>query len=405
MSNIPESTNVKLIDDVSEWLLDQALSDCSIEKVLDGCFRRLHAAGVPLVRAHVAFSTLHPLYGGISITWTTADGLMVTAHEHEPANPELWLQSPLKYVIDHRIPSLRRRLNGPNALMDFPVLEEFKQRGFTDYLVYIIPFSREVSEFRPAAGMVGSWCSDLPTGFQDEDLRALSRIQKGLAVALKVHMKDQIGRNVAATYLGVDAGKRVLEGQIKRGDGDNIHAVIWYSDLRDSTHLADSMVGSEFLEALNRYFECSAGAVLEQGGEVLRFIGDAVLAIFPFSEHSGPASACRQAESAARRAFEKLEDVNTQRRKAGLAELKFGLGLHLGFVLFGNIGVPERLEFSVIGPSANEAARLEGLTKTLGHNILASGEFVDHSRASWRDLGEQEIRGAVKALSVFALIS
>ncbi len=403
MSPIPVTTNSKMIDDLSEWLLDQALSETDIESVLDGCFYRVHATGIPLARAHVAFSTLHPLYGGISFTWTLAAGLLHIPYSHSPAEPEQWLRSPLKYVIDHRLPSLRRRLNGPGTVMDFPVLEEFKQQGLTDYLVYVIPFVKEADESRPAAGMVGSWCSDQPTGFQDEDLRAFVRIQKGLAVALKVCIKDQIARNVAATYLGADAGRRVLEGQIKRGDGDNIHAVIWYSDLRDSTKMADDMTGPEFLEALNRYFECSAGAVLEQGGEVLRFIGDAVLAIFPFSEDDGPADACRQAETAARQAFEKLLQVNAQRRGGDLEPLRFGLGLHLGFVLFGNIGVPERLEFSVIGPSANEAARLEGLTKTLGQDMLASGEFVAHSGAPWRHLGEQAIRGASKPMSVFTL--
>jgi len=217
-----------------------------------------------------------------------------------------------------------------------------------------------------------------------------------------VQIKQQIAHTVLATYLGMDAGRQVLEGQIRRGDGEMLHAVIWYSDLRDSTRLADSLAADEYLKTVNSYFECTAGAVLANGGEVLRFIGDAVLAIFPIRD-GGSKSACELAMAAARDADARLAAVNRERANRNLEALDYGLGLHVGDVMFGNIGVPERLEFSVIGPAANEVARIESLTKTLGRRTLASAEFSRGVPGSWESTGEHALKGVGEPLEVMAL--
>ena len=194
----------------------------------------------------------------------------------------------------------------------------------------------------------------------------------------------------------------MLNGQIRRGDGEMIHAVIWYSDMRDSTRLADGMAAEDFLRTVNSYFECTAGAVLANGGEVLRFIGDAVLAIFPIRDGDSQ-SACERAMAAARDAEARLGVVNDERARHDLEALDYGLGLHVGDVMFGNIGVPERLEFSVIGPAANEVARIEGLTKTLGRRTLASAEFARSVPRYWESAGSHALKGVGAPLEVVVL--
>lgn len=233
-------------------------------------------------------------------------------------------------------------------------------------------------------------------------MRSLNRIDQRLAVACKINIQSRITENILSAYLGPGAGGRVLNGQIKRGDGDTIHAVIWYSDMRDSTRLADSMSGEAFLDALNQYFESTAGAVLQNGGEVLRFIGDAVLAIFPIRGENGAEKACRLAMKAAAAARENLFQANQKRVANGEERLDFGLGLHIGQVLFGNIGVPERVEFSVVGPAANEVARLESLTKSLKREILVSESFARYLKLDWINQGRHPLRGVGQQVSVYA---
>jgi adenylate cyclase len=350
------------------------------------------------MRAHVAFRTLHPLFDAMGLNWTPDRGLAVLTFGRDETESEPWLRSPPHYLIKTRTPYLRRRLTGPEAVLDFPILEDFRDQGATDYFVYIVIFDEQTE-----TGMWGSWTTNRPSGFSDADIRALWRIQQRFAVALKVTIKDQIARNVVTTYLGPHAGDQVLRGQIQRGDGQSIHAAIWYSDLRDSTPLAGTLPQEKFLELLNGYFECTAGAVIAHGGEVLLLLGDAVLAIFPV--HSGgadEAQACEAALAAAHDARRRLDRFNEARSADGLRQIEFGLGLHLGEVIFGNIGVPERLQFTVVGPAANEVARLEGLTKDLGRPILASAEFAERLPLAWDSLGRHALRGVDDPREVLA---
>ena len=284
-----------LIDEVADWLMERALVESSLTEIAEGCFLRLHAAGIPLSRSHIAFRTLHPLYGAVGVTWTPSNGIVMQHYADPDETNEAWRQSPGYHLIRTRLPFLRRRLTGPEAQLDFPVLEDFREQGASDYLAYLFIFD-ETQE----TGVWGSWLCDRPSGFSEAELRALQRIQRRLAVALKVTIKEQIARNVVTTYLGPGAGERVLRGQIRRGDGERLHAAIWMSDLRDSTALAAALPPEEFLALLNGYFECTAGAVLARGGEVLLLIGDAVLAIFPLPQAGGAAQACQAALEAAR---------------------------------------------------------------------------------------------------------
>jgi adenylate cyclase len=218
-----------------------------------------------------------------------------------------------------------------------------------------------------------------------------------------VTIKDQIAHDVLATYLGREASEAVLSGQIQRGDGRTIPTVLWYSDLRDSTRISEALPVDTFFALLNRYFECSAGAVLAEGGRVVQFIGDAVLAIFPVAHDAAQPDACAAAIAAARRARRDLQRFNAERAAAGLDPLALGIGLHAGDVKHGNIGVPERLQFDVIGPAVNEVVRLEALAKTLNRQIVATGTFARCVPLDWEALGRYELRGLGEPREVFAL--
>lgn len=390
-----------LIGQVADWLMGQALGETDYEPLIGGCCERLLAAGIPLWRAHLTFRILHPLYESMGVTWLRGEGVTIHRYPHRFDGedfPEQFRVNPFYHMIKARTPQLRRRLTGPEALLDFPVLAEFRAQGASDYLAFLLSFGPEELD-----GVVGSWVTDRRGGFSDEQVRALLPAQRGLAVACKMRMKEEIAQNVVATYLGPDAGLRVLKGQIRRGDGESLRAVIWYSDLRGSTAIADRLPRDAYIQALNDYFECTGGPVLRHGGQILNFIGDAVLAIFPVGRGVTAKRACARALKACSEARENAARVNRGRQERGEDPLSFGLALHLGDVLFGNIGVPERLTFSVIGPTVNEVARLEALTKTLKRTVVASESFAKHADAAWEDLGRRRVQGVGAGLEVFGL--
>ena len=243
-------------------------------------------------------------------------------------------------------------------------------------------------------------------GFTDAELVAIRRIRPALSRLAEVMAHRRVAKNLLDAYLGHQSGEKVLAGKIKRGDGEDIHAVIWFSDLRGSTPLADSMSRSDFLALLNVYFDCMAGAVLDGGGEVLRYIGDAVLAIFPVHPETATYSkTCNQAAEAAREAVARMAKVNVERAAAGEPELGFGIGLHLGDVLYGNIGTPNRIEFSVIGAAANEAARIEAMTKVLAVNVLVSEDVARHLDGEWQSLGKHALRGVGDKIELFVPVA
>ncbi len=336
-------------------------------------------------------------------TWRRGQGCTRSGFTHG-GNKDDWESSPLRALIKSGENEMRVHFEGTDEYTQFPTLVEFQQQGLTDYYTALTPFTKEEDGARDRRdGMMTSWATDRAGGWTDEDLGALRRIIPRLGVAVKLYNRETRGANVVLAYLGTHAGKRVLDGQIKLGDGENIYAVMWYSDLRGSTPLADSLPPEEFIGVLNTYFDCTAGAVLDHGGEVLRFIGDAVLGIFYMEGPGGSEPAARVALAAARDVEKRMDEVNRQREAAGQEPLGFGLGLHVGEIMFGNIGVSERIEFSVIGAAANEVARLEGLTKELGGTVVVSEAFASLMSGTWPSLGRHALRGVSHEQEVFGL--
>lgn len=391
---------------ISDWLVAQSLGRVRLRMLFAGFCDSLNAAGMPLLRAISALSTLHPMYVAHTYTWVRGQAGVAADIPHGAHNTDQWQKSPLKPMFDAEVESCRYDPCDPGVVKKFPLLAEVRALGGTDYLGLLTPFDDDYGSdggVERLDGLMSSWVTDRPGGFTNAEVAALKRLVRRFALAAKMVKREETALNIVTAYLGRDAGCRVLSGQIKLGDGELLPSVIWYSDLRGSTALCERLSPDDYLAALNQYFACSAGAVLDGGGEVLRFIGDAVLGIFPIGD--GPmdaATACAKALAAAGNAREKLMAVNVERRDDGGPELDFGLGLHVGEVMYGNIGVPTRVEFSVTGPAANEVARLEDLTKQAGEPILASRAFAQQLDVGWRPLGAFQFRGVADAQEVFA---
>jgi adenylate cyclase len=378
------------IQPVIDWLIEGARPARLPQDVLANTCQRTVAAGLPLYRVGVFVRTLHPNVLGRAFIWQADTGAVeVSEAAHDLLESETFLKSPIRVVFAEHV-EVRRRLADPACAMDFPILEDLRKEGATDFVAAPLRFvNGEVHAASFATRRAGGW--------RDTDLAALRRLLPPFTRVAEIYASMRKAQNILDAYLGPNAGAKVLAGQIKRGDGEDIDAVIWFCDLRDSTPLADSMSRREFLALLNEYFECVLGPVLERQGEVLRFIGDAALAIFPVQGR--PAEACAKALAAAREAFARMDKLNKKRH----SPLRFGIGLHLGELTFGNIGTPSRIEFTVIGAAANEAARIEGLCKRLGVDLLVSARVARALPEAWRSLGSHTLSGVGDKMELFTL--
>jgi adenylate cyclase len=391
-----------LISQITDWLVDQSLGEPDIVELFEGVCNRLRAIGVPVSRAMLMWSTLHPLFQAESVMWKRGEPPEFGQFAHQDVVTEQWLRSPMHQMINESIPLIRRRLVGPGVIHDFGITKDLAEEGYTDYLVMGTDlFSRAAYSNRERRGIFVTWASDRPGGFTDDDLAALQRIQRRLAIACKTVIQSRISRNIAEAYLGRATGQRVLNGSIRLGDGEHTRALVWYSDLRGSTRLAETMPSAAFLELLNLYFECSARPAIAAGGEVLAFIGDAVLAIFPIEKESELPDLTRRVTAALNESLILTDRINAERVAASHEPIRYGVGLNVGTVMYGNIGVPERLAFSAIGPTVIEVARIEKLTKTVGTRVLATRQVASIEPGLWRTVGAHRLEGVGEPQELF----
>ena len=368
---------------IVEWLADEALLENEPAALYGELCQRLRGVGIPILRGQVGFRILHPLYDASTLSWTAERGVVPEHYRPDQSGNEAFLRSPMGHALRHNLPVLRRRLTGETALLDFEIFEEFLESGGTDYILFTVRFGMTGD-----SGILCSWLGDRVSGFTDGEIAQLQRITRELGIALKAKIEHTVTQNIAHAYLGARAGQAVLNGSIRRGDGEKITAALWYSDLRHSTELADRLAADDFLRLLGRYFEMTAGAVLDHGGEVVSLIGDAVLGLFRVE--STPQEACRRALAAAQDARARLGASAPQ---PDGRTLDFGVALHLGEVIYGNVGVPERLQFTLVGPAVNVVVRVQDLTKNLGAQLLATAPFAAAVPEPWRPLGDHALRG------------
>lgn len=400
---LPADAPTNFDNPVVQWLWREGWPIPSLPELTGGLARAMVGAGIPLFRFRTTLRTLHPQLAGLSHTWwRDSDRVEEFWPPRTILQQEAFLKSPYA-VLFEGAGGVRRRLDIPGAVLDFPILEELRAEGATDYVALPLVFS----DGRISAMTLAS---DRPGGFGTDDLAMVAEMTPVLARLLETHALRRTAQIVLDTYLGRLTGERVLNGLIHRGDGEDIHAVIWLSDLRSSTPLADALPRQSFLDLLNEYFECTAGAVLDNGGEVLKFIGDAVLAIFPASLPSGDlrqcashAKACAAALAAARDSLARIAALNARRTERGDEPIAFGIALHLGEVMYGNVGAPDRLDFTVIGPAINEAARLEGMCKVLGRPVIISADLARLLPDRLISLGSHTLRGVSREHELFTL--
>jgi class 3 adenylate cyclase/uncharacterized protein (DUF427 family) len=387
---------------IAGWLLRDAWRIAATDELVGGFCRCLVHNGVPIARMTVIVPTLHPQVFASVFIWRADGGEVKTILEpHDILHQPKFADSPFAPII-RGAGGIRRRLEGNDVKLDFPVLRELHAEGATDYVA--MPF-----RFSDGQINVMSMTSFAAGGFRTAHLGNVYEVLPTLGRLFEVHAQRRTAVTLLETYLGRHTGRRVLDGQIRHGDGERIHAVIWFCDLRNSTTLAGSMEHGAYLAQLNRFFHAMAGAVIENGGEVLNYIGDAVLAIFPIVESArqarsggtGTPEACRRAIRAVRTAGQRIAAANDTR--PDLPKMEYGIGLHLGDVTYGNIGIPERLQFTVIGSAANEASRIEGMTKQLGDAVLVSQAFARAYPGKLLARGAHELKGVSARHELFAL--
>ncbi len=379
----------------SDEIINEALVATDYTKIFEFFCNGLSDLGLSVFRVHMSMSTLHPLAEGISLTWRPATGVVFDAHEHGSRDRNGWQSSPLHELVIRRETSIRL---GPGEVRDsssrYPVIAELLEEGLTDYLGLIFAFSDPETAFERMDGLVASFCSASPEGFSEEELAIIHRLMPRFSLIAKLANRERLFSNVLDAYFGENAGSNVRSGQIALGSGQYIDAVIWFCDLRKSTPLSIELGSEAFIDLLNDYFRALAGAVMENGGEILRFVGDAALAVFPIdTDKSNRLDARQRAALAAELAVRRAAEINAERKSAGKHPFEFGIGIHAGEIMFGNIGVPTRVEFSVIGPNANEAARIESMCKVLEEKVLVSAAFLEGKSLPHNDLGLHDLRG------------
>jgi adenylate cyclase len=377
------------------WLADGAVSAPAAENVLTELCDRLVASGVPLWRSAVFIRTLHPEFLGRQFRWIAGQGTEVLTAPFALSFDDDYLQSPVVRVYRDKAP-IRRRILDADCPMDFSILKDFRAQGGTDYLAVPLNFSN--GEVHAA-----TWTTRAEGGFSDAAIAGIAAVTAPLARVAEVRALRRTTTNLLDAYLGRQAGESILGGRIRRGDTEKIHAAIWLSDMRGFTTLADRVDPSDLIALLNRFFDCQAPPIHDQGGEILKFIGDGLLAIFPIAPGADPADVCGRAFAAAMDARARIGAMEGVADDSG--PVRFGLALHVGEALYGNIGGGGRLDFTCIGPAINMAARLEKLASRLGRSIIASSAFASHAPGAFAPLGEFAMQGFRLPQMAFGLVA
>ncbi len=377
------------VEGILSWLAGEARASPSFTQTFDEFAWRLSAAGLPLTRASLHGGTLHPQFLGATYVWlrdaARTQKIMIT-HEVKELVP--YERNPVRRVREGR-ETFRRRLDEPDADFDFSVFRDMRQIGATEY--FALPV---VSPFGFGAYMA-AFVTDRPSGFLDDEIRDLSALAAGLAVIADMNSQRQIAHNVLSAYLGPRTGPRVLAGQIRRGGGETISAVVWSSDLRGFTALSDRLPGERVIEILNTLFDMQAKAIGRHGGEVLKFVGDGLLAVFPVASPEDAPRAAAEALAAAREALAALPE-------GGDPALAIVVALHYGSVIYGNIGAADRLDFTVIGPAVNLVSRIEAVAKSRDLPLVVSDDFAALSGELLPSIGRHALRGLHQPRELFA---
>ena len=394
------------IDGIAQWIVERGLSGDDEIQLLHGFCDRCVAAGLPLTRAVVIIDTLHPVYEGRAFFWAGDKPINSPVSEYGPRSEEEdpggWLRSPFYHLVESGKGEMRRRLT-PATTGDFSVFEDLRLDGQTDWFALVQRFAPE-TVIGQMDCVISRWLTSRSDGFSDAHLAALRSVVPSLALAIKTASLARVAESLVETYLGRDAGQRVLRGRMKRGIADKINAVLWYSDMRNFTAISDSVTSDQLIPLLDDYAEVVISAVRDAGGDVLKLIGDGILAIFTNGDPASACSAALRAESDLRR---RLIELDRHRRSEEEPVSSINLGLHIGDVFYGNIGSKDRLDFTVVGQAVNEVSRIVAMCRSADRDILISPAFRDalpkEEQEHLVSVGRYALRGVGRAQELFTL--
>jgi adenylate cyclase len=392
------------LDRISDWIVRRGLEGAQETDLLREFCEKCNATGLPIDRALVVIDTLHPVHEGTVFRWRNdnVDEKAATSYGRttEGEAAEAWKRSPFYHLLQSGGEELRRRI-GFGEPADFAVIEEMKELGHTDYVVFVYRFANDAT-IGEMDCVYSGWSTRSPTGFSDAGIAALRLLVPALGLAIKSAALVKVAHTLVEVYLGRDAGRRVLGGRTQRGVADRIEAALWFSDLHDFTRITDTAPPGELIPLLNDYAEAVITAIHEAGGDVLKLIGDGTLAIFRADD---PAEACRHALKAEARLRERLKVLNERRRGEERPTSSVYLGLHIGEVFYGNIGSDERLDFTVVGPAVNETSRIASMCRSVDRSVLISSAFAAalpaHKRRELVSVGRFALRGVGRAQDLY----
>jgi adenylate cyclase len=380
--------------DVVRWLTNDTRDERFIDNIFVELCVRLQRAGFPVKRASLHLLVNHPQWLGARIMW--ADGMReaeIFRVDYDVRGRSEFIDSPANEIHDGAT-EVRENLERDPALgRKHALYDEMRANGLTDYVAW--PLYHTLGKRH-----LITFATDRPGGFDDAHIAGLLKLLPVLALVSEIRIKNRLARTLLETYVGSHAGELILAGATRRGSGTTVRAAIMICDLRDFTKISDNWPRDDVIDLLNGYFDAMSEPIARHGGEILKFIGDGLLAIFPLSQPSACANLLR-AVAEARQAMVALNEKNS---KAGSAPLNYGIGIHVGDLMYGNIGSSTRLDFTVIGPAVNMASRLEGLTKQLGRPVLLSRSFADFVEGDFalERVGEYPVRGFNNPIELFA---
>lgn len=380
-------------DQIIDWLLAEENRHILHAEMVEGLANLLVGCGVPLSALSSSQQTYQPEVSVLNARWQVGTGTTIQEFDYQTTEGEDYLTSPV-YTSRKTSRPVRVKLKGDPEELPYPICRTLAKAGCTDYYIFTLP--REFGAFV-------SFASNAPDGFRDEDIALFDSIKNAVGLRLELFTARWGIDSLLHLYLGRNAAKHVINGSFRLGGCEDIEAVVWMCDLRGFTSMTEGAAIEDVLKTLNQYFGCVVGPIRNRGGEVLKFIGDAVLGIFPIGEES-EAQVCQTALEAAKESLDLLHQLNEERLGMTLAPLNFGIALHLGVVSYGNIGTPERLDFTVIGAAVNEAARIEGLCSSLKQSLLVSAIFNDkYNGDGLKSLGKHALKGVHEPAEVFTL--
>ena len=380
--------------DVVQWLYSDAVGREDSLELIEELARRLREGGVTVDRITTAIMLLHPNVRAEASVWTSDGTRELRRYLGNENNDDRYQNSPLKVVYTEGR-QVRCRIGAESVSGEFNIIPELREEGYTDYIALPMPFS-------DGSIKAMTFATKQKNGFSESHIGVFESIIRPLGIVFELGTLRRTAETLLDTYVGPRAGGRVLNGTIKRGEGEWISAVVSFADLRGFTRLSNELPADKLVLFLNKYFGAMASAVEAHGGEVLKFIGDEVMAIFPYETAEGAADAARRALKAARETTEKIHEINNMNACAQTPDMSVGIALHAGDVFFGNVGSETRLDFTVIGPVVNLASRIAELAKDLNVEVLVSDAIAGIMGCRAGLYGQYQVKGFDEPVSVYS---